>query len=70
MDKCQYKKTQCNFCFNYVLLSYFDQHKKEECPEREINCDYCNARVIAKNLKVLLTIYILVYFHLNYCVDV
>ena len=33
-------------------MSYLDQHKKEECPERETKCGHCDACVIAKDLQV------------------
>ena len=53
--ECKFKKVQCGVCSEFVFLSYLDQHKKEECPLREINCDYCNAVVVARELQVILT---------------
>ena len=52
LEECGYKKVRCDLCHEGVLAWYIEQHMANECPEQTINCGYCNARVISKELLV------------------
>lgn len=51
LEECGFKKLKCDLCHEGVLARYLKQHMANECPERTINCGYCSASVISKDLQ-------------------